>query len=60
MYVAIAYPNLEMWEAFLNCEGNGDCQKTAIKKYQDMVPHTVGSTSFTEAEKEQFVKNLGG
>jgi hypothetical protein len=58
MMVAMAYPNMEMWEAVLNCADQA-CKDAAIKKYQNMVPHELGAwASFTEAEKVQFVKNI--
>jgi hypothetical protein len=66
MMVAMAYPNLELWEAFLKCDGADECQRVAIRKYQGMVHRPterdkmIPPVRFTEAEKAQFVKNLGG
>ena len=53
LMIAIAYPNMEMWEAILN----GGDKEAAIAKYQELASRW---GRFTEAEMRQFVKNLGG
>jgi len=53
LVIALAYPNLEMWESVLN----GGDQEAAIVKYQELASRW---GRFSDEEMKQFVKNLGG